>query len=566
MATTRYEDRIASAIGIAGHAAVKFESHQALCGAGILLMIPALLSQGLLKTKDVYTLPPNHYYGLESIVLTLAFMALARIKNPEQLKQCKPGEIGKIMGLDRIPEVKCLREKIKHLVTQKQAHNLNLKLIDHWHDPLSEDESYLYIDGHQRIYYGSEANLPVKYISRQKLCLSATTEYWVNDAGGMPVMMVTGELTEKLEQIIEYQIIPALCKTAIIASQNVTDQENDQPICTLIFDREVYHPVFFFKLWLEYNIAVITYRKNVKDKWPEESFEELTVIVLDQSVTMLICEQKVTLSGCEFREIRRLTKDGHQTAIITTNNIITKEIVAGRMFGRWSQENFFRYMITDYDFDKMIEYGTEVIDETAVIVNPEYRQLNHKIKKVREKKQRLKAQLFPLIEQSMDVSIDYIMEITKRQISIKEKLDEILIEEQKLLAIRSQLPPKIQLKDMPEESRLNKLKNESKIMMNVIKMICYRAETSVANILSENLTRASEEKRMLVKQIIQSDADIEPDYQNKTLTITLHNLSANRFNIAVEKLMETLNQTQTQFPGSDLQMIFKMSRMSICEK
>jgi len=566
MATTRFEERIASATGLAGHAAVKFESHQALCGAGILLMIPALLSQGLLKTNELYQLPANHYYGLDSIVLTLAFMALARIKNPEQLKQCKPGEIGKIIGLDRIPEVKCLREKIKHLVFQKQAYNLNLKLIDHWHNPLSEAESFLYIDGHQRIYYGYAANLPVKYISRQKLCLNATTEYWVNDGCGMPVMMVTGELTEKLEQVIEHQIIPALCKTTLIKSQNITDQQTDQPICTLIFDREAYHPAFFYRLLLEYEIAIISYRKNVKDYWPKESFEELVVKVLDQYVTMLICEQKTTLSGLEFREIRRLTKDGHQTAIITTNDIIAKDIVAGRMFGRWSQENFFRYMISDYDFDKMIEYGTEVIDQMAVVVNPEYRKLNHKLKKIREKKQRLKAQLYPLIEQSMDATIDSIMEITKSQINIKEKLDNILIEEQNLLGLRNQIPPKIQLKDMPEEQRLNKLKNESKIMMNVIKMICYRAETAVANILAENLARATEEKRMLVKQIIQSDADIEPDYQKNTLTITLHNLSANRYNIAVEKLIETLNQTKTIFPGSDLTMIFKLAGMSNCEK
>jgi DNA topoisomerase VI subunit B len=102
--------------------------------------------------------------------------------------------------------------------------------------------------------------------------------------------------------------------------------------------------------------------------------------------------------------------------------------------------------------------------------------------------------------------------------------------------------------------------------MNVIKMICYRAETAVANILAENLARATEEKRMLVKQIIQSDADIEPDYQKNTLTITLHNLSANRYNIAVEKLIETLNQTKTIFPGSDLTMIFKLAGMSNCEK
>ena len=265
MATTRYEERIASATTGAGHAPVIFESHQAVCGAGVLFLLPALLSQGLLKTKEVYEVPNSHYYGLEAVVLTLAFMALARIKNPEQLKQCKPGEIGKIIGLDRIPEVRCLRDKIKLLVAQKQAQQLNRILIDHWYEQPGEESSFLYIDGHVRIYYGSQANLPTKYVSRQKLCLSATTEYWVNDAEGLPVMMVMGELTEKLEQVIEEQIIPELNKTVLLpigtaAKEDI--QENKRPLPTLIFDREAYHPAFFHRLWNDHHIPVITYRKT----------------------------------------------------------------------------------------------------------------------------------------------------------------------------------------------------------------------------------------------------------------------------------------------------------------
>ena len=291
-------------------------------------------------------------------MLTLAFMALARIKNPEQLKQCKPGEIGKIIGLDRIPEVRCLRDKIKLLVDQQQAQQLNRLLIDHWYEQPDTESSFLYIDGHVRIYYGHKANLPTKYVSRQKLCLSATTEYWVNDAAGLPVMMVMGELTEKLEQVIEEQIIPELKKTVLLPIQE--DGPQNQPsLPTLIFDREAYHPAFFHRLWEEHHIPVITYRKNVKDKWPEESFVTMEVTVLNQSVTMQICEQRTTLSGFEFREIRRLSADGHQTSIITTNEQISTSTVAGRMFGRWSQENFFRYLIADYDFDKMINFGIE---------------------------------------------------------------------------------------------------------------------------------------------------------------------------------------------------------------
>jgi len=56
-------------------------------------------------------------------------------------------------------------------------------------------------------------------------------------------------------------------------------------------------------------------------------------------------------------------KGGHQTAIITNNTILSAQVAAGRMFGCWSQENFFRYLIMDYDFDKMLQLGTETIDQ-----------------------------------------------------------------------------------------------------------------------------------------------------------------------------------------------------------
>ena len=287
---------------------IKFEEGQALGHAGVLFLLPSLLAQGLLKTKEVYTWPSKVYYSLESIVLTLAFMALLRIKNPEQLKQCKPGEIGRVIGLDRIPEMRCLRSKLQLLTSQKQAMPLNNLLVDYWYNEgPSGDASFLYIDGHVRIYYGNKANLPVKYISRQKLCLNATSEYWVNDAKGMPVMMVMGELTEKLQTVIEEQIIPQLQKTKLLADGPMVA---NQPLCTFVFDREAYQPAFFKRLWEKHKIAIITYRKNVKDKWPDESFEIIDVEVMQQTVNMQLCELGSQLGGNWFRVVRRLVVAG----------------------------------------------------------------------------------------------------------------------------------------------------------------------------------------------------------------------------------------------------------------
>jgi len=512
IATTRFEERVLCSLGKGGHAQANFKQEQALCGAGILFLLPALLAQGLLKTKEVYQLPPSHYYGLESVVLTLAFMALSRIKNPEQLKLRQPGEIGRIIGMDRAPEVKCLREKIKALSDQHQSARLNNLLVEQgYQGDTKDDAGFLYIDGHVRIYYGHQANLPVKYVSRQKLCLSATTEYWVNDAKGLPVMMVIGELTEKLQAAIEHSIIPRLIEAKLLSQAT---GEETKPQCTFVFDREAYEPEFFHRLWKVYKIAVITYRKNVKDNWDENNFESMTVKVMDQSVNMDLCEKKTELGGYLFREIRRLGISGHQTAIVTTHPNIGATQVAGRMFARWGQENFFRYLIQDYDFDKMISFGVETTGLEKTVVNPIYRKLGHQLKKLREKEQRISSKFYPLVEMVIEGDLEEIPEITDKQMQYKFLLDKYAKEEEELIEQRKKHPPRITLAQMPDQERYNKLKTENKILMNVIKMICYRAESSVASILSPYLENAENEKRMLVKQIIKTNAGIIPDYQN----------------------------------------------------
>jgi hypothetical protein len=565
IATTRYEERVFASLGKAGHAPVIFEPGEGLCGAGVLFLLPALLEQGLLRTKEVYQFPASYYYSLESVVLTLAFMALARIRNPEQLKQCKPGEIGRIIGLDRVPEVRCLREKIKLLTKQNKARSLNNLLIDQWYgDEQRQDGAFLYIDGHIRIYYGTRANLPAKYVSRQKLCLSATTEYWVNDAQGMPVMMVMGELTEKLQTAIEDYIIPQLQQSVLLKPVEES-HPGDQPQCTFIFDREAYEPAFFRRLWQQHRIAIITYRKNVKDNWEESSFKPIDTQILNNTVIMYLCEKETELGGCLFREIRKLN-DNHQTAIITTHPTLEMSSIAGRMFTRWTQENFFRYLMADYELDKMIEFGVETIDPEQKVVNPEYRKANHRLKKLREKISRLEAKFYPLAEQAMDQAIDQLPEITRKQAQYKEILDQLKKQEAGLLKERNQHPAKVKLKEMPEKNRYNKLKTESKLLINVIKMICYRAESALASLAVPYLSRSEDEKRMFIKQIIQNHADLIPDYEQNTLTVVLHSLSAPRFNLAAQQLTQLLNETETVFPGTNMRMIFKTTALSNCER
>lgn len=556
IATHRTDERILCALGLGSSAPVQFEHSEAVCNAGVLFLLPALLSQGLLKTKDFYTFPDNHYYNVQHVVLTLAIMALARIKNPEQLKQCKPGEIGKIIGLDRIPEVSCLREKLKFLSAQNKAQQLNNELIDHWQAESEEPVHYLYIDGHVRVYHGDSAKLTNKFVSRQKLCLSATTEFWVNDTNGMPIMVSTGELNEKLQDAIEHQILPQLQQTHLLPK---LQSEQSLPRLTLVFDREAYDIPFFTRLWTNHQIAIITYRKNVKDTWDENGFTSHDVVVGNNTITMQLCEKEIVLNGEPFTEVRRLMQSKHQTSVLTNNKHINVAKIAGMMFSRWAQENFFRYMKMDYDFDKMIEYGSVPLDENSEIVNPAYRILTNQLKKEKEKMRRVEAVQYELNEKFDNETIEKTPYYINRQSTLEEKRKAHQQLTQSYEEKKKDMPKRIKLAEMSEEKRFTKLKPESKLFMNIIKMICYRAETIVANLLSPYLKNTSEEKRMLIKQIIETNADIIPDEENKTLTIILHSLSTPRFNNAANELAKVLTQTETIFPDTDLKIIFKIT-------
>ena len=534
-----------------GGATPRFAAQESVLYGGVLFLLPALIQQGLFKASELYTGIKEGFYRVESIVLTLAIMALCRIKNPEQTKQCKPGELGKVIGLDRIPEVRCLRKKVKELSDQNKSVQLSQEMFRHWM-PEEMDGVFLYVDGHVRIYHGSKANLPSKYVSRQKLCLSGTTEFWVNDSTGSPLMVVTGELTEKLQQVIEDEIIPQITATGALPAPTA-----GHPVCTVVFDREAYS-IPLFKSLLAKRIAIITYRKNVKDIWDEKLFETIEIQENGTKKTIRICEQETLIDGLSLREIRVLTGTGHQTAIVTTNKVITAREVALNMFSRWGQENYFKYMIANYDFDKMISYGVETIDENKEVVNPPHRVIKYQIKKAKEKKKRLEAQFYPLLEQAIDTKLEEMPALTNKQKAIKENIDAFDEQIRNLQTQAKAIPARIKLKDMPESGRYNKLKTESKMLMNMIKMICYRAETAVANLAVPYLAKDADEKRKFIRQIIDSPVDMNPDYQQKTLTITLYSLSANRYNAALLELIILMNQTETIFPGTDLTLIFKM--------
>jgi len=106
-AATRSLERVAAAMGELESAPIQFQATCDVTRGGVLLALPALLAVGLLRyTPPMMYQLPKGFYGIDSVFLLLALMALARIQSLEQLRYHAPGEWGKLLGLDRVPEVR----------------------------------------------------------------------------------------------------------------------------------------------------------------------------------------------------------------------------------------------------------------------------------------------------------------------------------------------------------------------------------------------------------------------------------------------------------------------------
>ena len=118
---------------------------------------------------------------------------------------------------------------------------------------------------------------------------------------------------------------------------------------------------------------------------------------------------------------------------------------------------------------------------------------------------------------------------------------------------------KITYASLPQQEQFSNAINVRKHFMDNIKMIAYRAETGMYNLIKNQLNpHHSDEGRKLLQQIYTSDADIVPDYTNKTLTVKLHNLNYRKDDKVVKYLCEKLNETETEFPGTDLKIIYQL--------
>lgn len=424
------------------------------------------------------------------------------------------------------------------------------ELATTWMESDPTEAGYLYIDGHVRVYHGDQAVLPRRYVSRERLCLRGTTDYWINDALGRPFFVVSKAITAGLGDSLLKDIVPQLLES--VPGQPTPEQLASDPRLhrfVLVFDREGATTVLLDALWRQ-RIGAITYRKNVKDVWPEGEFADTDVIMPDGiQLAMKLAMRETRLGEATVKEVRRLTATGHQTAVISTAHNLDSVMIAGRMFARWCQENFFAYMMQHYDIDGLVQYGAQEIPGTETVINPLWREADKAVSTARQNVRKLQAKLGAYsVEDGADIErkAECLHDIQVTQIALQDAR-----------AKRKGVARKVTLDSLPVTERPTQLLPLNKMLCDTVKMVAYRAETALVALLRRHLNK-EDEARALVRALFVSSADLAPDARAKTLSVKIHRMASPVHDRAIAALLTDLNELNFCHPETGDRLIYSL--------
>ena len=349
----------------------------------MLLALPTLEATGLLQVAEAtYGRLRNGFYGLRSVLLTLVLLALLREPRAEGATRIVPADLGRILALDRAPEVSTIRRKLGELTERGQAGELMAGLARRHVDTHPDAVGFLYIDGHVRAYHGTRT-LPKTHVARMRISMSATLETWVADANGDPIFAVVAPPSASTAAEVR-RLLPEL-------RQLVDDRRT-----TIVFDRGGWSPDLFADLTGE-NFDVLTYRKGKTRPEPASAFTEHT-FTDERGVThrWQLADRRVrirlTAAGAKrhgrktitLRQITRRSPNGHQTHILTSRMDLPAAEIAARMFNRWRQENYFRYARQHFALDALDSYSIVDDDPDRTVPNPAKRTARRRVRELEQ--------------------------------------------------------------------------------------------------------------------------------------------------------------------------------------
>jgi hypothetical protein len=534
--------------------------------AGLFLAFPGVETTGLLDCATrVYGALPDGFYGLESMLVEGVLRNLVGEPRAEGASRINPVDLGRVLGLDRAPEVKTIRRRIGQLADRGLSADLQQAIAAHHlqtYRPEDQVGVVLYVDGHVRAYCGTRA-IGKTHAPRLKFPAPATVETWICDGAGDPVLVVMAEPSASLAGELR-RLLPALREAV-----------GDDRRVLVGFDRGGWSPALFEHMHTA-GFDVLTWRKGATPDIAGHLFTTVTHTDPDTGITGTWTAADTTVDVpindthrvLPMRQITKLsaTRDGvRQAHILTTRTDLPTGEVIHRMGARWRVENYFRYARQHFDLDSHDSYHATDDDPGRLVPNPTRRKAHARLVAARDVVQVEQARADTALLDLHNPTPGHPITITNAEHDrVTTRLRDAEDHLARLEADYRQIPARLPLGQVNPAQKI--LETQTKLITHAIAMTAYNTITALARDIRINTgyTRATDEAHNLARIALKATGDIQPG--PGTLTITLDPLPTTRATEAISELCAHLTATHTRYPGTDLVMHYKIKNTNTPHK
>ena len=524
--------------------------------AGLLLALPALEDTGLLEAaREVYGRLKDGFYGLAATLLTLVFLALAGEPRAEGATRVPPAALGRVLGLDRAPEVKTIRRKLGELAGAGKAADLIMALARHHAAARPDTLGFLHVDGHARVCYGTR-DVQKTHVARLKFPAPATMETWVTGQDGDPVFMVVAEPSDSLAGELR-RLLPQL--------RGIVGQGRRVTVC---FDRGGWSPALFADI-TEAGSGLLTWRKGPAPDLPAEEFTTITCAddrgrehrydLAGTTVTLAISEGPRKGQTVTLRQVtRRVPARGggtRQIHALTSRTDLAAGEVCWRLTSRWREENYFRYARTHFALDALDSHAATPDDPGRLVPNPAKKTAAARIRQAEAAARAAETARDAALLQLRSPAPGQAAYLTNQVINalaapVEAAWQELGQADQAAAATPARVPLGTLAPDMA------RLDAETKQITHAIRMAACNTETALARALAGHYARAGDEAYALIREALTVSGDICPG--SSELLIRLDPLTAPRRTQALAALCDQLTAAGARYPGTSLVLRYEV--------
>jgi hypothetical protein len=523
--------------------------------AGLLLALPALAATCLIETAhEVYGVLPNGFYSLDAMLCEGVFRALLGEARVEGATRIDPVALGRVLGLDRAPEVKTIRRKIGLLAKASKASDWIAAMARRHVEACPEQAAVYYVDGHVRAYQGTR-KIAKTHVPRLKFPAPATVETWVSDAAGDPLLVVMAQPAASLAGELR-RLMPEL--RAMVG---------DDRRVLVGFDRGGWSPALFADLdaagfdtltWRKGHAPDIDETRFCEHSHTDEHGRTHTWRLADTREELDITEGPRKGQVFSMRQISLLDSTRtRQMHILTTRADLPAAEIRYRMGSRWRQENHYRYGRIHFDLDSHDTYRVGDDDAERMVPNPAKKIAYQQVEKARRalhlaetlRDRDLLAASCPPPGATAVLTNAMIDTINADVHAAQDGLDAAL-------AAHQAIPARLPLAQVNPGQQI--LDAETKLVHHAIRIAAYNTTRSLARaiVTDTGYARADDDAHTLIRTALASSGDIIPDH--RALHIRLDPLPTPRQTAAIAELCQVLNATDTVYPGTTLTLRYSM--------